>query len=210
MGYIYRIYHIESGKSYIGQTSLSVEERYKQHIYNAQLKTSRAYNQHLKRAIRKYGEDSFAVEEIEQCDNSLLDEREKYWIEHYDSVRHGYNMTYGGEGKVEHDSKEMVDKWNSGMNITEICKELGLCWKCVSKHLKASGITDEEIKKRRYDTAIRDKMKPVYQYSLDGVLIAEYPSVADAKRKCGCKTIYNAVGKHKKSHGYYWSYEKAV
>lgn len=49
-------------------------------------------------AIKKYGSENFHAEEIEECDNSLLNEREKYWINFYNSYSDGYNMTKGGEG----------------------------------------------------------------------------------------------------------------
>ena len=209
MGYIYRLYHIASGRSYIGQTVFPIEVRFKQHIYNAHTKSSLSYNQHIKRAIRKYGRDAFAIEELEQCDNSLLDEREKYWITHYDSVKNGFNMTYGGEGKVEHDGKKILEAWNSGLNMTEISEKFKICWKSVSNHLKAQGVTDEEIRDRRYTSAMDKKKKTVYQYDANGNYIAEYPSIPDFERQYGCKTIYNAVDKGRLAVGYLWSYTKA-
>ena len=209
MGCIYRIYHIESGRSYIGQTVFPLEIRFKQHIYNAHTKTSASYNQHIKRAIRKYGRDAFAIEEIEQCDNSLLDEREKYWISHFDSVKHGFNMTFGGEGKVEHDSEELLEAWNNGLNMTEISERFGICWKSVSNHLKARGVTDEEIHNRRYSSSISKRIKPVYQYDAKGNYMAEYTSIPDYEKEHGCNTIYNAVDKGKLALGCLWSYTKA-
>jgi len=50
----------------------------------------------LYKAFNKYGIENFTFEEIEQVDNSILDEREKYWIEYYDSYFNGYNSTLGG------------------------------------------------------------------------------------------------------------------
>jgi len=209
MGYIYRIYLIENGKSYIGQTIFPVEVRMKQHVYNAYNKDSASYNQHLKRAIRKYGEDAFTVEVLEQCDNSLLDEREKYWIAHFDSLKHGFNMTYGGEGKVEHDGRMLLEAWNEGMNMSEISEKYKICWKSVSNHLKAQGITDGEIRARRYTSAMNKRKRPVYQYDEKGNYIAEYPSIPDFERQYGCNTIYNAVDKGRLAVGYLWSYTKA-
>lgn len=209
MGCIYRIYHIESGRSYIGQTVFPMEVRVRQHIYNAHTKTSASYNQHIKRAIRKYGTDAFAVEELERCDNSLLDEREKYWIAHFDSVKNGFNMTYGGEGKVAHDEKIILKAWNDGLTMTEISKKYKICWKSVSNHLKAQGVTDEEIRSRRYTSAMNKRKKPVYQYDLNGNFIAEYPSIPDFEKMYGCRTLYNVVDQGKIGVGYLWSYTKA-
>jgi len=47
-------------------------------------------------AMRKHGAGIFHIELIEECDNNLLNEREKYWISQYDSYKHGYNSTPGG------------------------------------------------------------------------------------------------------------------
>lgn len=47
----------------------------------------------------KYGIDNFKFEIIEECDKSILSEREKYWIKFYKSVApNGYNLTTGGDG----------------------------------------------------------------------------------------------------------------
>lgn len=49
--------------------------------------------------MTKYGIDNFDFEIIEECDKSMLSEREKYWIQFYDSmVPNGYNLTNGGDG----------------------------------------------------------------------------------------------------------------
>ena len=50
----------------------------------------------LYKAFRKYGVENFTFEEIEEVENDLLDEREKYWISFYDSYYNGYNSTIGG------------------------------------------------------------------------------------------------------------------
>jgi hypothetical protein len=36
------------------------------------------------------------VIQIEECNNDLLNDRERYWINYYDSYKNGYNNTYGG------------------------------------------------------------------------------------------------------------------
>lgn len=74
MGYIYKITTTQSNKVYIGQTTNSLEYRFAEHKKNAKL----GIKYHLYNAIRKYGEDTFNIELIEQCDNQDLDNREKY------------------------------------------------------------------------------------------------------------------------------------
>lgn len=49
--------------------------------------------------MKSDGIDNFKFEIIEQVDNLLLNEREKYWIKQYNSLApNGYNLTVGGQG----------------------------------------------------------------------------------------------------------------
>lgn len=49
---------------------------------------------HFARAIRKYGKDSFIVEEIDTAQTQdELNQKEQYWIKFYNSVEEGYNET---------------------------------------------------------------------------------------------------------------------
>lgn len=95
IGYIYKIENTLNGKRYIGQTTYSIDKRWRNHV-NA-MNQERAYNYPLYRAFRKYGVENFTISILEKVeDNSLLDEREKYWIAFFDSYKKGYNATYGG------------------------------------------------------------------------------------------------------------------
>ena len=96
MGYIYKITNIVNNKLYIGQTRKTIEERFQMHIKKAKQHT----NRYLYDAMNKYGYDNFIPSEIEECDDSLLDEREIYWIAYYNTTnkQYGYNMTIGGGG----------------------------------------------------------------------------------------------------------------
>lgn len=48
-------------------------------------------------------------------------------------------------------------------------------------------------------------MKPVLQYSLEGGLIGEYPSVASAQRETGIQNISDCIlGRRKTAGGYIW------
>ena len=52
---------------------------------------------YIKRAIHKYGRDKFHIQLIEECPVNILNEREKYWINFYNSYNTGYNLTLGGQ-----------------------------------------------------------------------------------------------------------------
>lgn len=99
MGKIYKITNQVNGKIYVGQTISTLEERFASHCNDAQWGRT---NQLLHQAIRKYGAENFIIELIEECEDSLLNEREIYWIKELNSVwgydNLGYNMTEGGGG----------------------------------------------------------------------------------------------------------------
>jgi len=51
-------------------------------------------------AILKYGDSNFIHELIETCDESIINDREKFWIKYFNSNDRttGYNRTIGGDG----------------------------------------------------------------------------------------------------------------
>lgn len=91
---IYCINNIINNKKYIGQ-SININKRWKSHI--SALNNNRHYNFHLQQAWNKYGSKNFEFNVIEICDKSLLNEREVYWIEKFNSLELGYNATMGGD-----------------------------------------------------------------------------------------------------------------
>lgn len=100
MGYIYKITNIKNNKVYIGQTIKErPTDRYSQHRYLASHPEKEKSISYLHRAMNSDGLDNFKFEVIEKIDNSLLNEREQYWIKYLNcKVPNGYNMTDGGEG----------------------------------------------------------------------------------------------------------------
>ena len=93
-GRIYIIRNTVNGKVYIGQTHVSIKLRFQNHLSAAR----RGLDYVIGKAIRKYGEDKFYVELLEECLIEELNEREKYWIKFFKATdnRFGYNMSIGG------------------------------------------------------------------------------------------------------------------
>ena len=99
---LYRIYlvlHMQSGRVYIGQTSRTVSERWKQHLWRSC--NPRADRFHLHNAINAYGRDAFTCYELTQCaSKDEVNELERALIAEHDSMNptRGFNCTVGGEG----------------------------------------------------------------------------------------------------------------
>lgn len=93
---IYKITNTETQECYIGQ-STDCRDRWNQHCkYGLGIDTP-AKNK-LYQAMREYGLDKFTFELLEQCDSSELNDREKYYIDMFNSVDFGYNSTVGVNG----------------------------------------------------------------------------------------------------------------
>lgn len=83
-------------KNYYGQTSKTLEERWRGHL-RAVKRGTQSY--HLHRAIRKYGEQNFIMELMEEVAIKVAaNEREMYYIDKDNTLEEGYNLTKGGEG----------------------------------------------------------------------------------------------------------------
>ena len=95
--YVYKITNLVNKKIYIGITNQTPQYRFRQHINHA----DRGGTNHFARAIRKYGKQNFKLEEIEICKTyEDAQEFEKLYIEQYNSIIDGYNMSAGGGGSV--------------------------------------------------------------------------------------------------------------
>lgn len=90
---IYKVTNIETQEIYIGK-STSIGDRWINHIKSACGLDGVADSQ-FQRALRKYGVDLFTWELLEEVPKDKLSDREKYYINFYDTTRYGYNMKVG-------------------------------------------------------------------------------------------------------------------
>lgn len=88
---IYEIRNIVNNKRYIGQ-SQNIYVRISKHIFC--LCSNSHCNKHLQSAWNQYGENSFEYNVLEYCSNEQLNERELFWINHFNSNNkdYGYNI----------------------------------------------------------------------------------------------------------------------
>lgn len=165
----------------------------------------------LYRALAKYGHENFIVEQIEECDTAILDEREIYWINQYDTYHSGYNCTGGGEGGIKdyYDCiDEIITRYNAGERLDRLCKEFHSDYNCIKREMEKHGVKvntfagPQKLSKRV--AAIDPKTKEV---------VAVYESISAAARHIcppnrNAKAIGNHISKYKDlpsiSHGYYW------
>jgi hypothetical protein len=125
-GKIYCAHCIHTGKKYIGQTITLLEYRITQHFG-----LSKSNRHKFAYALKKYGRDGFIWGIIEESDISLLNDREVYWIEKYDTFKKGYNSTTGGNQGREYCTKEyLIEKPDGNLelieNLTKYCRENNL------------------------------------------------------------------------------------
>jgi len=121
---IYCIINKINNKKYIGQ-SISVLERMEDH--KRRLNLNQHYNIYLQRAWNKYGENNFLFDVLEFCEIEELNNKEKYYIEQFNTYdnSYGYNLTLGGDGigiRKEESIEKQVNTYISkyGIKIYQI------------------------------------------------------------------------------------------
>ena len=90
---IYKITNLKTKQCYIGQ-SVNVQDRMKQHI-KCGLGIDSSISNKFYNAMQKDGPWSFSFELLEECSKEKLNEKEKQWINIFQSDKFGYNSTKG-------------------------------------------------------------------------------------------------------------------
>ena len=233
MGFIYKIINTFNNKVYIGQTRQTLKERFRKHKQVVNYESSQTA---LKRAFVKYGVENFSIESVEECENELLNEKEKFYIEEYKSkVPSGYNLREGGETEYtplsECHSKPVYqyslngqfikeysscDKASRELNfdassISKVCRgEVQTCKGFIFKYTKEEKVTIKPRKKYKRNHRMWHA-KYVYQYTQDGEFIKEYSSCEEAATEVGSdrSSVSKACrGIYKTHRGFVWSFEK--
>lgn len=138
---IYKYTNKDNGKIYIGR-SVDIARRKWEHFHRPS-----PYS-YFDQTIVKIGEDKFNFEIIEECQESELREKEKYWIKYYnccvtDNRDGGYNLTRGGEEYRSEENpwarlsmiqvNEIIDKLiNTKISIQAIAKEYEVHYNTIS------------------------------------------------------------------------------
>ena len=96
-GCIYIHTCLTTGKSYVGQTTQTMDKRWASHCKRA----ITGSNTHFHRAIRKYGVDNWSHKVLlANISTDIICQLEVAFISTYNTFECGYNATKGGEGTV--------------------------------------------------------------------------------------------------------------
>lgn len=126
---------------YVGKTVRSLSRRLGNHIANAK---GNKHNKHLANWILGllFEGKRPLIEQLEECDSAIWQEREQYWISHFPNL---INLTEGGDGCVGflHDeaTKEKLRLVNKGRRHTQEFKD------AMSHRLKGVKLSPEHVAK---------------------------------------------------------------
>lgn len=199
-GFIYCITNDVNGKQYVGKTTNTIEKRFEEHIKDST--RSRCEKRPLYDAMNKYGIEHFSVSQLEECDLSILEEREKYWINELNTFHNGYNATHGGDGKQLYDYNLFIDDFLSGMGILAIARKYHCAKETVQTAIRQSKLNTNQ--NNEY------KAKSVAQIDINtNEVIQIFPSVSAAAK--AIKGDHSNISKacknfNRTSSGYKWKY----
>lgn len=189
--YIYKITNIITNKVYIGRTTRSIEQRFREHCTAA----AKGYRQHLYQSMRQYGVENFKVEQIDQASSiEELSQKEAYWTEYYQSYYTGYNMTFAGESDpMECDKARQSHALR--MRDPEVRDRISVSMKLYKQNHPVSQETRKKLseaakgnknglgKSRSFDAieaTAQHTRKKLYCINQSGELVARFDSVTDA------------------------------
>lgn len=198
-GIIYKITNKVNGMCYVGQTTYTLEDRWRLHYSKGSCCSV------LKEAISNFGKEAFSIEQIDIGNNREdLNSKEIYWIKKLNTRQpNGYNIDKGGYSIVHNDearkkmSENHVDfngKNNPmyGKHRSQYTKDL------IAKRLKG-----------RYTGKDCSASRPVINLDTG----ERFVSATEAANKYGvttstlCKTCN---GRQQKTAGYRWAFEEEV
>ena len=225
-----------SGKIYIGQTTRSIQKRFRDHQEGSNC--AAIYN-----SIQKYGWENFEKDWYE-CPDEDLNFDEELLVREMGTLKpDGYNLREGGGNRGKH-NKESIQKCretklgeknpmfgkttsdstkqkqresSTGRTHTTESKQKCRETKLGDKNPMFGKTTSDSTKQKISEALLGDKnhkSRTVYQYCLDGEYIRSFGSVEEATRhlekNSGSSISARArdPNKNKHAYGFKWSYTK--
>lgn len=176
------VYRVSSpnGKSYIGATTFSLQQRKVKHLSAARCGSKLKFH----KAIRKYGDKlNWEILAKTDCKNRAV-ELERLYIEKFDTLKNGYNGTLGGEGVLglhaflgkthSEEYKRKMSKIMKGRKVSKKTREK------ISKSKTGSKVPVEVVKKQLASRG----MKSFFILKDDKVL-------GSFSNHCECARVFN-------------------
>ena len=211
MGYIYQIYcDLEEISSvYIGKTTRTAEERFKEHLEEARhgRRNFKFYN-----AINKYGEEHFHFLVLGEYPEKDLNQWEIYWIDYYNSFINGWNSTLGGDGniiwtdKMKEKHSEIMKKYYSEHPITQEQKNK----QSIAMKAHWSDPSFQEKMKQAHQKAFAEHPERKREQSLRNIERYKDPAAREVSRQAQIKRWSNPEEHQKASAAHIKSQGKKV
>ena len=218
---IYKIENQINHHLYIGKAK-NIEQRWSAHKSNAK----NMKENHLYRAMRKYGIENFSFDIIEEIPIEKYDlissEKEKYWIKYYHAYidPNNYNETEGGEGVTgwipSEEWKEKQSKSRKKWYQTKEGKEKA---KKQSEQMKNNNINNgrkhTEQWKKEHSQCMQGTNNPNYGKHTQGkkCLCIELNQIFNSTREAAkiigvahTNIVAACRGQQKTAGGYHWQY----
>ena len=201
----------ENSKGYIGQTTQTLEDRYRQHTNTALRDESSCMILH--RAMKKYGVNKFNIELLEKITNTnkkqLINElniREQYYIDIYDTIKpSGYNMIQGGKNGVSEECLSPIDVYTlygdfietfdsiidganllcdgDVSNISACCRGIKMSAQCFVWRYHGDAFDKFPITEEHIQRSLLAHGRiTICQYTIDGVLLNNFKSFTEIIR----------------------------
>lgn len=210
-GIIYSGVNNVTQKQYIGATTQSLERRIRSH-YDAAFTTKASL---FTNELFLYGIDKFNFEIIDTASTTdELAQKEIYYIQAFNTLQNGYNSDRGGGFQktiyqFEFNNPEPIATYQTlaeaGNSVNASRKTISNA--CLGSLKSAKGYLWSYTPE--YPEVEDKRSKIVYQYDLDGLLIATFSSAREASKKLGIglSSITRCCrGERKQTSGYRFSY----
>lgn len=211
---IYKAVNKQNNETYIGATTKGINQRKLDHLERGK----RGEPNKFHNAISTFGADAFEWQQIDTA-NSIneLAQKEKQYILEFNTKAEGYNGSQGGDFKKIVYQYDLVTRKiiNSYECLNDAAKSVNsskqhISRACLSVNKTFRGYLWSYDYKELLEPQNDRRKRWVAQLNLEGILLANYISVAEASRQTGVsKTCISRCsrGERKFSSGFIWKYQ---